>query len=232
MNAKTIFSVISLFIFASVNHNIHRGDIMQYRKKLVIIAFSIILVGASASTKASAGMLTAPTPVVYSDNTLSVKTILAQLGYIPEAQVNGYMDVNTRGAITVFQQQNNLKADGLIDPKTAQLLNARYTGELATPAPGTAQIPPQRIQERSVYSSDVLDIEKILYKLQFLTLKPAGYMNPKVRAAISNFQASAGLPANGEVDKATANALNAAYENDFIIKNEHPCKSIMMGAFC
>jgi peptidoglycan hydrolase-like protein with peptidoglycan-binding domain len=206
---------------------------MNFRRKFITIAIiSAAFLACSTIISANAGMLTAPTPVVYSDNTVSVKTILAQLGYIPATQVNGYMDVNTRGAIASFQQDNGLKSDGVIDPQTAQMLNAKYTGELATPPLETQTIQQPRLEEKTAYSSDVLAIQKILFKLQFSTLKPDGYMNSVTRAAISNFQASSGLPTNGEVDQATANALNAAYENAFVTEKAHPCKSIMMGAFC
>jgi len=192
---------------------------MKFNSKLFLttaISAAFIMSPAPAGANLN-GTLT--TPLAYSDNTYSTQTILAQAGYMQPAQVNGYMDAPTRNAIAGFQQANGLAANGLIDPKTAELLNNAYIGATTQPAyaPQPAQyasapaLAPAMPVEQALYSSNSLAIQQILYKLGFLQTTPNGFMDTQTRSAIMQFQTSSGIPASGEIDELTANALNNAY---------------------
>lgn len=182
-------------------------------KLLLSTAISTAFLIAPVTAKANLG--SSLTSSSYSDNTYSIQTILAKIGYVPPSQVNGYMDTTTRNAIASFQQANGLAANGLIDPKTAELLNNAFIAAPTQAAPVPQQMPQfssaPAPEEAAVYSSNSLAIQQILYRLGYLQATPNGYMDAQTRSAIIQFQNQAGLAPNGEIDEATATALNNAY---------------------
>ena len=189
---------------------------MQFKSKLLlttIISASFLACPAAANASTSATLSAA-----YSDNTYSTQTILAQLGYVQPAQVNGYMDQATRDAVSQFQQANGLPANGMIDPKTAEILNNSYASAPAQLAPAPA--PKIAPTPAKIYSSNSMAIQQILYKLGYFRATPNGYMDEKTIEAIINFQKAAGLPASGEIDQATATRLNEAYKSGGLTAEE------------
>jgi len=188
---------------------------MQLNKKFILVAAISAAFICPLAPANAAGLLSAPAAqVAYSENTLSTQTILAQLSYLSSAQVNGYMDTATRGAIASFQQDNGLKTDGLIDPLTAQLLNTKYSGQLSNTNPSYAPslaTPSLQVLGNIPYSSDVFAIQQILYKLGFLKSEADGHMDTNTRLAIAEFQTVNNLPSTGDVDQATADLMNTRF---------------------
>ncbi|MGM9987342.1 MAG: S41 family peptidase [Bacillaceae bacterium] len=71
-------------------------------------------------------------PLKYDDNNAQVKNaqvMLDGLGYKP-GRTDGYFSKETENAVKAFQQQNNVSSTGVIDKKTAEILQAKLVEKI------------------------------------------------------------------------------------------------------
>ena len=97
-----------------------------------------ILYSASARPAITPEPTAAPPPTVDTSSIRAIQQRLADLGYYT-GTVDGISGPGTRSAVTLFQQQHGLKADGISGPATAAIL---FSGDAhpvqTTPTPRTA----------------------------------------------------------------------------------------------
>lgn len=72
------------------------------------------------------------------------------------------------------------------------------------------QLPQDQVLKRDMNSADVKNLQMILTGLKLGPVRTDGYFDEKTEAVIKSFQASKKLTPTGQVDKATANALQEA----------------------
>ena len=116
---------------------------------------------------------------------------LIELGYMDVA--TGYYGTDTETAVKKFQKLNGLAEDGMIGKGTREML---YSPEVVANffAPGEQ-------------SEEILNYQKRLKTLGYLTTVPDGSYGPDTKAAVQRFQEANGLIADGYIGPATATAL-------------------------
>jgi peptidoglycan hydrolase-like protein with peptidoglycan-binding domain len=119
---------------------------------------------------------------------------LVELGYMDNA--TGYFGEETQGAVTKFQKLNSLPETGSIDQNTREML---YSPNAAA---NTFSYGEQ--------SDEVLEYQKRLQKLGYLTTEPDGSFGNDTREAVRRFQEANGLTVDGNIGPTTADALMSA----------------------
>lgn len=125
------------------------------------------------------------------DDVRDVQERLYELGYI--AKVTGYFGTNTESAIKKFQKLNDLAEDGKVNNAVRELL---YSEDAVSNAYSYGDESP-----------DILNFQKRLKALGYLTTTPDGKFGPDTRAAVKRFQENSGLVADGYIGPATKEAL-------------------------
>lgn len=178
-----------------------------------------------ASLQAQLGATAAATPVTgtgyifttylkqgsENDEVMELQKVLKKLGYLTVAP-NGYFGPSTVAAVKKFQAAKGLDQLGAVGPGTRLELNS-----LSAPA-STSATTPSVSAGRYVFEhfmgvgsdddQDVLELQKRLVTLGFLTAQPTGYYGAGTEAAVKKFQSKNGLPVTGYVAKNTRAVLN------------------------
>ncbi len=147
----------------------------------------------------------APTaaPVIRSgamgESVTQLQTRLKELGYYT-GTVDGQFGPGTRTAVTLFQQQNGLTADGIVGPATSELLYSADARPAVTPVPTDTPAP-------TVDTSSIAAIQQRLMDLGYYTGTVDGLSGPGTKAAITLFQRQHSLTADGIYGPATAAVL-------------------------
>ena len=147
----------------------------------------------------------APTaePVIRSgamgDQVVQLQNRLKELGYYTDT-VDGQFGPGTRTAVTLFQQQNNLQADGIVGPETSQLLYSADAKPALTPEPTSAPTP-------TPDTTSISAIQQRLADLGFYQGAVDGLSGPGTKKAITLFQQQHDLTADGIYGPATAAML-------------------------
>ncbi len=147
----------------------------------------------------------APTaePVIRSgamgDSVTKLQSRLLELGYYTGA-VDGQFGPGTRTAVTLFQQQNGLSADGIVGPATSELLYSDDAKPAVTPVPTDTPAP-------TVDTTSVAAMQQRLSELGYYTGTVDGLSGPGTKAAVTLFQQQHGLDADGIYGPATAAVL-------------------------
>lgn len=113
-----------------------------------------------------------------------VQQKLAELGYL-NAEADGVMGAATSGALGVFQRDNGLEVTGELDDATRELL----------------------LSETEQLKSEATLVQEKLIELGYLQGKADGDFGPMSEEALYLFQEANDLPATGEIDEKTKNAL-------------------------
>lgn len=146
------------------------------------------------------------------DEVLELQKVLSKLGFL-KVTPNGYFGPSTVAAVKKFQAAHGLDQLGAVGPGTRLELNSLTSTSAPVTAPTTAAV------SGSVYvfehfmgvgddDPDVLELQKRLVSLGFLTAAPTGYYGAGTEAAVKKFQTKHGLPATGYVAKNTRAELN------------------------
>ncbi len=116
---------------------------------------------------------------------------LVELGYMNEA--TGYYGEDTAEAIKKFQKLNNIEQSGNIEQATREMLYAENA--IAN------------FYSSGEKSDEILEFQKRLKKLGYLTTEPDGTYGKDTKAAVQRFQEANGLIADGFLGPATQSAL-------------------------
>ena len=147
----------------------------------------------------------APTaePVIRSGSTgeavTKLQTRLQELGYYT-GTVDGQFGPGTRTAVTAFQQQNGLTADGIVGAETSEALYADTAKPAVTPEPTATPAP-------TVDTTSTAAIQQRLQDLGFYSGTVDGISGAGTKKAITLFQQQHGLTADGIYGPATAAVL-------------------------
>jgi peptidoglycan hydrolase-like protein with peptidoglycan-binding domain len=154
-------------------------------------------------------------PGVQNDQVTHLQQLLTRLGFYT-GEITGYYGNMTVDAVAAFQKSKGLAQLGVVGPATRAALNA-LAGTTAEAAVVTT---PSTLQKGSGYIfehfmgygddtlPDVLELQKKLQLLGFLSVEPTGFYGNATVTAVKKFQMAKGLPAVGYCDKATRAALN------------------------
>lgn len=144
------------------------------------------------------------------DEVMELQKVLKKLGYLAVAP-NGYFGPSTVAAVKKFQAARGLDQLGAVGPGTRLELNS-----LSAPASTSATVPVVT-EARYVFEHfmgvgdddpDVMELQKRLVTLGYLSAEPTGYYGAGTEAAVKKFQSKRGLPVTGYVAKNTRAELN------------------------
>ena len=133
------------------------------------------------------------------ESVVNLQTRLQALGYYDGA-VDGQFGPGTRTAVTAFQQQHGLTADGIVGPETSQLLYSDEAQPAVTQAPTDTPAP-----EQDTTSTEA--VQQRLAELGYYTGAVDGISGAGTKKAITLFQQQHGLTADGIYGPATAAVL-------------------------
>lgn len=156
----------------------------------------------------------------------NLQRYLRQLSYfddrIPPLPVNGIWDPHTRDALMAFQRKNGLEATGRADETTWNLLFDQYQRSIEEKSPPSPMPVFPRLPERdTLRRGDVgFPVTAVQFMLDELTLyydgledvPQNGLFEERTEQAVMEFQRRNLLPATGQVDKRTWDALVSSYE--------------------
>ncbi len=133
------------------------------------------------------------------DSVTRLQTRLKELGYYTDA-VDGQFGPGTRTAVTAFQQQNGLSADGIVGTETSALLYSDAAKAAVTSAPTDVPTP-------TPDTFSIAAMQQRLADLGYYTGAVDGLSGPATKKAITLFQQQHGLTADGIYGPATAGVL-------------------------
>lgn len=133
------------------------------------------------------------------DSVTKLQTRLQELGYYTDA-VDGQFGPGTRTAVTLFQQQHGLTADGIVGPATSELLYSADAKPAVTQASTATPAP-------TVDTTSIAAMQQRLKELGYYTGAVDGISGPGTKSAITLFQQQHGLTADGIYGPATAGVL-------------------------
>src|SRR5262245_33579989 len=132
------------------------------------------------------------------DQTLELQTLLNGLGY-DAGQPDGLFGSNTRRAVSRFQADNRLAADGF---PTASLLDRVRTSA------GVAAAPPR--EPVGLERSGVRELQRLLNRLGYGAGRADGVIGSRTRDAIRDFERSRGMEVRGRATDIVLEAVRAA----------------------
>ena len=149
----------------------------------------------------------------HSADVTELQKILVKKGFLT-AKPNGYFGAGTLVALKKFQAAEGLEQLGVVGPATRAVLNA-LSGEGTAPSisPVTTTAPTngyvfEHFMGVGDDDSDVLELQKRLIALGFLSGLQTGYYGSSTETAVKKFQKAHGITATGYVASDTRVALN------------------------
>ena len=156
------------------------------------------------------------------DRVSILQKALNDLGF-SAGSVDGNFGLGTQKAVTSFQKSAGLTQDGLAGRNTLTALERAVSGgTVVTPAPDTSTptpsptpnangwVIPSRTLRKGYTGDDVKSVQSRLQELGYYTGSVDGDYGSGTTAAVTAFQQSSGLKADGIAGKATLNAIYAA----------------------
>ena len=130
---------------------------------------------------------------------IKLQTRLKELGYY-SGTVDGQFGPGTRTAVTTFQQQHGITADGIVGAETNELLHSADAKPAITPVPTATPAP-------TVDTTSTRAVQQRLAELGYYSGTVDGISGAGTKAAITLFQQQHGLTADGLYGPATAAML-------------------------
>ena len=128
---------------------------------------------------------------------------LIELNYL-DAEATGYFGSATEDAVTAFQRDNGLSADGVAGSAT---LAALEEGKSSTALSASSSSEALR---RGDESGRVAELQRMLIELNYLDTEATGYFGSATESALKKYQKDAGLSADGVAGEKTFAALEKA----------------------
>lgn len=142
---------------------------------------------------------------------VEIQNQLAVLGYLTSS-VDGKFGPGTEQAVKDFQNANQLEPTGTVDKETYDML---FTSE---PKPEEKPAEPEPIYpiKRGDSGDQVVEIQKRLIELGYLTSSADGKFGPGTEQAVQSFQDANYMDATGVVDESTYNKLFSAGAKHYV----------------
>lgn len=138
------------------------------------------------------------------DSVKEAQSMLIALGFLAST-ADGSFGAKTRQAVVDFQEAAGLEATGVIDENTYALLSSGEAPEKKETEPSFQDI------KRGDSGDIVVEIQKRLIELYYLSGTADGKFGPGTERAVIEFQDAAGLSGTGVVDKQTFDELMSSY---------------------
>ena len=191
---------------------------------LALVALQAQLVFLQSKMGTSSGTaIVSPTTVAFAsylkpgmsgDEVRKLQDFLAKLGLLT-ATPNGYYGAGTTEAVKKFQTAHKLDALGMVGPATRAALNQEFSptpGASSTPATAATSTGAKFLFEHFMGvgddDPDVLELQKSLSTLGYLSSSPTGYYGGVTESAVKKFQIAKGIIATGYVGRETRTELN------------------------
>jgi peptidoglycan hydrolase-like protein with peptidoglycan-binding domain len=146
------------------------------------------------------------------DEVRALQSRLITLKYLT-GSIDGIFGTQTAAAVTSFQRTNNLTQDGIAGSQT---LSALYSAAAKANQPAQSTQSPQAIApvETSLKvgstGSEVVNVQKRLIDLKYLTGTADGIYGPRTFLAVKEFQSKNKLDTDGIAGKLTITMLNSS----------------------
>ena len=178
----------------------------------------------AATVSAAPTAKTAPGQPKFGDKGAHVAAVQAAIirnGFTLKGGVTGVFDKNTLRALKSFQKVVGLRASGVVDAPTANVLKVSADATTTTIAPVTTTVAPTTTLPAVVYpltvdtlpvrgakGASVLAVQKALV-IAGISVKGGvdGMFGSGTTSSLAAFQSAKGLPATGLLDASTASAL-------------------------
>jgi len=136
----------------------------------------------------------------------SVQTMLKALGYYT-GDITGNVGEKTKAAITQFQNEFDLDADGVAGPKTIAKLESVYNSKGGSTSRSSSSGSGLKLGSTG---TKVRQLQQDLTTLGYYWADITGSFGSKTEAAVKNFQEKNNLEADGVAGTKTLNAIDAA----------------------
>ncbi|MDJ0619197.1 MAG: peptidoglycan-binding protein [Calothrix sp. MO_192.B10] len=155
------------------------------------------------------------------DAVIQLQQNLQRLGFYRGVITGNFQDT-TVAAVKEFQQSRGLVPDGIVGSRTQREItislndiNIQPQPQLPSPQnPGRVDPFPNALNQGDV-GSRVVELQRALRELRYLTVNPTGVFGNLTRDAIARFQQDNGLIANGIADSQTIAAMSQALDRLF-----------------
>lgn len=147
------------------------------------------------------------------DEVLRLQTLLLKLGFF-SGTPSGYYGALTAAAVSKFQAAHGLAQVGVVGAQTRAALNgstpSTSSGQATSPqaSSGYKFLNFMGFGEDTTDGPDVMELQKRLISLGFLSGTATGYYGTATQTAVQKYQTSKGIPATGFVGSITRAALN------------------------
>ena len=135
---------------------------------------------------------------------------------------DGIFDTNVQNAVKAFQKNNGLTADGIVGTKTWDLL---FSGKALN---AKERAPKYNTIAAGSNGEEVEELQLNLRATYFYTGKIDGVFGPAVAKALKEFQAAAGLTADGKAGASTQKALYNRTASMF--NGGYPLRTLRIGS--
>ncbi len=147
------------------------------------------------------------------DEVMELQKVLTKLGYL-KVHPNGFFGPSTVAAVKRFQAAHKLDQLGAVGAGTRLELNSLADAQtITTSTQTTATVSGSSYTFEHFMGvgdddADVLELQKRLSSLGFLTTAPTGYFGAGTEAAVKKYQTKHGIASTGYVAKNTRTELN------------------------
>lgn len=142
----------------------------------------------------------------------SLQSALKTLGYFSYPTLTTYYGNVTASAVTAFQKKSGLTANGIVDSKTAAVINAALIAKSGTTSQTPAVTPAftaSRTLKLGMSGNDVKQLQAVLEKLGVYNYGSiTGYFGTVTQNSVKTFQKANGMSQTGIVDAAVVNKIN------------------------
>ena len=146
------------------------------------------------------------------EDVTALQKVLSQQGFF-STEPNGNFGPATLAAVKKFQAAHGLDPLGIVGPATRSALNAVGGGAQTSSTPTTTSTTKgmyifEHFMGVGDDDSDVIELQKRLHNLGYMTSAPTGYYGSATETAVKKFQNARSIPATGYVNSVTRAVLN------------------------
>lgn len=177
--------------------------------------------GSSSSSSSSSSSTLLKYGMKSSDAVRTLQQNLKSLGYYSTGSVTGNFGKLTKDAVYTFQRDHGLSADGIAGAKTLSAIasalggsssssgSTSSSGSSSSASSSSGQLSTSVTLQKNSKSDEVLKLQKALKSLGFYTGNLTGNFGSVTADAVTAYQRSKGLTADGIAGSRTLTAINA-----------------------